>query len=265
MSLIEFSPTQLEIQKFLTEKLKGMREKNPTYSLRAFARKLGIHAPALSEVLNGRRIVTKKMLLKIASRLPQDAPFIDGLMAKLPSKKKLKKSDVQFVPLEVDRYRLIADWYHFAILSLAELPHFDSSPEWISSSLGILPQEASAALERLLRMGVLEVNALGKIVAKGVNYATTDGVPDTAVKQSHLKMLELAKKSLQEDPLDSRDFTSIIMAIDPAKIPEARSMIRAFRNQLFTFLESGAQKEVYSLSLQLFPLSRIKNEQGDRL
>jgi hypothetical protein len=51
------------------------------------------------------------------------------------------------------------------------------------------------------------------------------------------------------------------MAVDPALLPEAKDMIKKFRRRLSRFLESGKKKEVYTIAIQLFPVSRQQNEE----
>ncbi len=251
---------QIAIQNFLLEKIDAIRAKNPAFSLRAFARKLGIHSPALSEILGGRRKISKKLLARFAKGFPEDSAKIAELAQLFPSITRASASRTSgkrppSLRIDADRFHAIADWYHFGILSLAETPHFKSDPKWIAATLQIGEKEAKEALKRLLRMGLLETSADGHAKTKGISYTTTDGVANLSVRRGHAQNIELARKSLDEDPVDVRDFTAITMAIDPAKLPTARKMIRAFRDDLCAFLEGGDKLEVYKLCLQLFPLS----------
>ena len=53
--------------------------------------------------------------------------------------------------------------------------------------------------------------------------------------------------------------SSMTLAIDPKLVPIAIKEIRKFRRKLTKFLESAAPaKEVYELSVQLFPISKGK-------
>ena len=54
---------------FIREAYAARRVKNATYSLRAFARDLGVSHPLLSQVLNGRRPLTLKQAHKISALL----------------------------------------------------------------------------------------------------------------------------------------------------------------------------------------------------
>ena len=61
-------------------------------------------------------------------------------------------------------------------------------------------------------------------------------------------------------PVESRDITSMTMAIDKNKIPEAKRKIKQFRRNLCQFLESGEKNEVYNLNVQLIPLTDNNGE-----
>ncbi|MGZ3699878.1 MAG: helix-turn-helix domain-containing protein, partial [Bdellovibrionota bacterium] len=53
----------------LNEAFAERKAKNPSYSLRAFARYLAISAAALSQVLSRKRDLSKRNALKVAERL----------------------------------------------------------------------------------------------------------------------------------------------------------------------------------------------------
>ncbi len=46
------------------------------------------------------------------------------------------------------------------------------------------------------------------------------------------------------------------MAVDSEKIPEAKILIKEFRQKMSALLESGKKDEVYQLAVQLYPLSK---------
>ena len=74
------------------------------------------------------------------------------------------------------------------------------------------------------------------------------------------QILDKALKSIDECPPELKDITSISMAIDIDKLPEARKMIHNFRKQMCQFLEKEKQEEVYNLSVQLFPISKVRSK-----
>ncbi|MBI3017966.1 MAG: DUF4423 domain-containing protein, partial [Deltaproteobacteria bacterium] len=147
------------------------------------------------------------------------------------------------------------DWYHFALLSLAETAGYKDDPAWLAHRLGVSVKKIKMALERLQRLNMIKRDRQGVLRVTGEEFSTTDGVSSVSIRKSHSQNLELAQKSLEHDDVVVRDFTAMTMAIDPEKLGEARKMIREFRDKLCTYLESGKKKEVYKLCVHIFPLS----------
>ena len=73
-----------------------------------------------------------------------------------------------------------------------------------------------------------------------------------------LQLLNKALQALEQQPLATRDYSTMTMAIDPTKLPEAKERLTRFRRDLCEFLEDGDQREVYCLALQLFAMSDVK-------
>lgn len=235
----------------LEEAFKARREKNPSYSLRAFSRSIGISVTTLSKVLRYQRTLSPKNIRKLASFL-ELSPF--ETEALFPNKfKPAKNATSQERLLAEDEFKVISDWFYFAILNLAQTTKCRADAPWVAKRLGISSLEAHSAILRLERMGFLERKA-GRLHRTVNPMRTTSGVPNTAIKKLHRQQLELARQAIYRVPLDKQDITSVTIAIDPAKIGVAKKKIEDFRNYLADLLEEGEKKEVYLLSVQLFPL-----------
>jgi hypothetical protein len=57
--------------------------------------------------------------------------------------------------------------------------------------------------------------------------------------------------------MEFRDFSSMMMAIDPDKISEAKTIIREFRLKMDSLMEQGHKREIYQLAIQFYPLSHF--------
>lgn len=252
---------QLRIQKILTEHYLEARKKNPAYSLRSFAKRLSISSSTLSEVFNGKRQVSKKLAEKLllALNVPQQE-MIETLSLFQPRRHVLSKLMMKaphWKLLQSDEYKLLSDWHHFAILSLLETQGSHDNPAWIAKRLSIDEQVANKALQLLTKLELLQINKnTGRLTPTGAQYSTTDQIVSLALRKTHAQNLALAKDSLEKDSIDERDFSAVTMAIDPEKLPQAKRMIREFRDRLCSYLETGSKKEVYKLCTQLIPLSR---------
>lgn len=245
---------QNEIIERLSNEYTKARAKNPSYSLRAFSSRLGIQVSALSEILNGKRVISKKMGLRILLGLGLSPIESENILS---DSNKDEESN-----LSLDYFKAVSDWYYFAILSLAEISDFKADPEWISKRLNISKREAKSALDRLIKLEML-IEEDGVFKASGIQYKTPTDIANISLKNHTIQTLELATNSVVNDPVEKRDFSTVTMAIDPSNIDEAKRMIKSFRKRLSKKLESGNKKEVYKLAIQLFPLSRGYEEKSD--
>lgn len=260
-------------QEYLSEELARRCQKNSRYSTRAFAKSLGIDVASLSRILSGKQIPSfkiceavftklemspanqKKFLVSVAAR--QRAT---GLKRIAPAFKNIEGRSDDRMELNTDLWRTIADWYHGAILELTFLEDFESNPKWISQQLGISEIEARLAIKRLLRLKLLDERS-GKLVKTHTQVSSANKNITTPAHKRHQKqVLRKAIESLDSDPIEIRNMTSIIMAIDPEKISTAKKLIQNFSRDLCANLESGKRKQVYQLGVCLYPVSKIKGE-----
>lgn len=247
----------------LAEELTRRQEKNPGYSMRAFAKQLGVSVSTLSEVLNGKRAFSKGSTFRVADRLftctEKRQSFLlsalglqfspEGLNIDLPHPGK------GFDEIDVDQFKVISDWYHLAILSLAKTEKNSSDPSWIASRLGITKRDALAAFSRLIRLGLIAVDQDGFVRCSKPLFVKSK-VPSTAIRKYHRENIEKALETLETTPVELRDYSSITMATCPEKIEQARELIRIFREQLSDLMESGDKNTVYTLAVQLFPVCK---------
>lgn len=255
---------QLAIQKLLRTHLLLAQSKNTKYSLRSYSRKVGIHAGALSSIMNGKRNVSRGMAEKITRKLLVDPQERAELLNLFPEKRKYRNTSEmeqdqssRYLEIEASSFKLIAEWEHFAVLSLVKTSNFKNNYKWIGDRLGITRFRAMEVVDRLISLGFLVLTEDGVLKRVHAQIRSSDETVNLSVRKSHEENLELARESLQRDAISERDFTSLTMAIDPEKMGKAKEMIRKFQDDLSDVLETGKKKEVYRFSIQLFPLSRL--------
>jgi uncharacterized protein (TIGR02147 family) len=262
---------QLLFQSKLREQLHLFQQKNPSYSLRAFAKKLNLSPSALSEILNGKRKVSLKMAVAIYERLGAN-PIDMNELTKSFTKNIKRDSELEaleadeseklnFLELSADQFNIIEKWHHFAILSLIETKDFKPNVEWMAKRINITATEVKLALERLERLGLVKCNERKtKISLTGGPLITSDDISNQAVKRSHYEDLKFAEGVLDNVNVVDRDFTAVTIAVDSKKLPKAKKMIREFQDRLSQFLESGDKDEVYKMTFYLYPLTKIEKK-----
>ncbi len=260
---------QIEIQNLIRSNLDQIKIKNPGFSLRAYAKKLELSPSALSEILNGKRKISGKMAAKIIDRMNLSPDVSSPVLSLFENKMKdldFEDSDtknespappavIDFLQLSSDQFNLIAEWQHFALLSLMETKTFKSDVAWIARKLGITIQQAHSSIERLIRLGfVFKKNR--KLVTNKRALISSDNIPNQAVRKSHYNDLILAEKALDQTPVDERDFTAITVAANKKNLPKARKLIREFQDKLTLCLEQGEKDEVMKFTFYLYPLTQ---------
>lgn len=229
---------RLWLQQCFTERCK----RNPRYSLRAFARNLEVDPSTLSQVLSGKRALSKVAMETWASKLSARAQDLQFLSS--------------YVPMQVDTFAAISDWYHYALLELTCVSGFEDDPKWIAKRLSITVEEAKAARDRLLRLGLLLPEA-GSVV-KSARHMTNAGLVNTSAAHRELQRQVVGKAlhAIDDCAREEKDITSMTMAIDITQIDKARELIRKFRHDMCELLEEGDPSRVYNLAIQLYPVSQ---------
>ena len=259
-----------EFRRYLQNELELCKLKNPAFSMRAFANKIGLAASTTSQVLSGKRNISLSMAKKITERLglsPQDErrllmPFVQGKPFTKQSARDLLKHN--YHRLNQAQFEVIAKWYYFAILSLMELPEYTQLPDlqklpgWMAAKLNIPSTTVTHVLKNLLLLGLIEgdIEKNQRPLFTGRPLHSPDEVAVEAVKKAHMDSFDLARRSLLEDSLDVRDFNSLTLAINPEQIIEAKKIIRKFLDEIDGLLAQGEKKEVYHLAVQMFPLTK---------
>jgi len=242
--------------KTLRSDFETRQARRPDFSLRAYARYLGVEAASLSGVLKGTRRLSKTSVTKVAERLnlsPNEREtFIKSNgSAVAPTVAPVKRFKLD----EETHFRLISEWEHYAILSLMETPDFQSKTSWISQRLGITVLRAQICLENLLEARLIVADGAGFKTTKQ-QLATTEDVPSAALKKAREQDLELAMAAIDDVAVELRDLSSCTMTADPADLPEMKKMIREFRQRFMSEAEKKPGQEVYKLSIQLIPLTK---------
>jgi predicted enzyme related to lactoylglutathione lyase/transcriptional regulator with XRE-family HTH domain len=142
---------------YLQAELASRCARNPRYSLRAFARHLGIDGSTLSQILRGRRVLSPAMIRRLSTKLGLADAQLETFLAAEPDRQ--KQAARQLAAL--DAVRVLSEPHHLALLELVRLPDFRPDVRWISRVLGIPADTVNVAVARLLRLGLLRMTGTG--------------------------------------------------------------------------------------------------------
>lgn len=245
-------------RELIIEEFHKRRARNPNFSMRAFAQWLGISPAQLSQMMTGKRTITLKTMQKITNRLglsPIEKKRVVNSLLK--DKKFIETSEnKQTLHLEEDQFRMISDWYHFAILSLTKLKDAQADPRWVARRLGISVEEANQAMLRLERMGILQLKPIFKQIGEPIEVASK--IPSEAIRKYHKQNLSLAIEKVDTVPLELRELQSISLTLNPQNVTDFKEHIDEFLAQSSELSEKINGTEVYHLNVQLIPMTVIK-------
>lgn len=243
-------------QRILREELARRQHRNPSYSLRALARDLNLPRTTISDVIQGKRRLSKASIERIQKKLVLEASEIERLTKESQSEWFEIKNENSRRTLEDDEFRIISSWYFFAILNLARLPANQARSSWIAARLGLPAATCREALKVLTKLELLRIED-GRMIRTAAPLQTRAEVPSRYVRDQQRQFLEIAAESLDNVPIGEREVSATTMAIVSSRVPKAKKMILKFRRKLADFLtEGGSPDSVYTLGTQLVPTRR---------
>ncbi|MGE3609700.1 MAG: TIGR02147 family protein [Bacteriovoracaceae bacterium] len=247
---------QSKLQKVLITYLDEAKKRNSSFGLRALARRVDLSPGALSEIMSGKRRVSPDVTKKILDRLLVNPVEVQSIFES-------HEEEVSPIQLSLDQYQVLAEWQYLAILNLIETKNFKNDPKYIARRLGLGLDVVKTALERLFRLEMIE-ESRGKLKRTQVRYKTSEDLQNLAIRKFHTNALHKAEEALLNVPVDEREFTAMILPADPKKLKQVKEKIRRFREKLLKEFE-GDETEVFQVSIQVFPLTKKNEFEGDEI
>jgi uncharacterized protein (TIGR02147 family) len=228
---------------------------NPSFSLRAFAKRLEVSPAQLSQILSSKRNLTLKQAKKIAAQLGISAGEFSALVGTTTP---ITRPDTR--ELTEDVFLLISEWYSLAILALSEIPGAKSDHHWIAEHLGVDPFLCQEAVTRLLRLELIQIKD-GLMVRNCKDITTPANIPSSVRRRYHNQVLELAQAKLEELSLEEREFTSLIVPADASLLSPIKEILREARDKINALTSQnlgkgiGEGSRVFIVNTQVFPVT----------
>lgn len=245
---------QFDYRRELKLLLSERRRRNESYSIRAFARDLDVSPTALHGVLTGARHFSKKSLESLALKLSWSQRQLETALENI----NLLEDTTESLLAE-DRFSMIADWIHLAILNLVKIPGIKVAS--LSDRLGLSSEICEQALERLIRLEFLEIKE-GFLIRKEPSFGTSRDVPSLAIRNFHFKNLQKAQDVLEDVPVEQRDFLTVAVPTNLKQVQKLKKLIQEFRKEAMQVLDTPEPQEVYFLNVQLYPVTQLISEES---
>jgi len=212
--------------------------------------------------MHGKRPLGENLIRRLANELGLSPLECEHFISKQDPINSISPSE-KYLQLTMDNFRLKSDWYHYAILELMELKNFKSDCKWVARRLGMPVAEVQEALERLVRLGLVEIDNQGlwKDSSGGQTTTVTGNFTNSALKKLQKEFLQKAVEAIDNIEINYRDQSSVTFSANKKKITEAKEVVKDFRRKLATLMTSVDEKdEVYNLTISLFPLTQLEGE-----
>jgi uncharacterized protein (TIGR02147 family) len=250
----------------MRKKLLEFQAKNKSFSVRALAKRIGMQPGATNEILKGERRVSRKIAEKIAEKLQLDPTERMDLLKDFPEKMKRNSKfypdrngkELEAMKLTSEQFSHVAEWIHFAILSLMNTSCFKSDLTWIADRFGVTTIDVDTAIERMIKIGLIFRENNGELTRTSSRTNTTDDVLNLSLQKAHMSDMEMAKEKIQNVPVDQRDFSFLIFNANPKYLPRAKEILRKAQDDLEEIMDQDEAHEVYKVCTYLYPLSVSK-------
>jgi DNA-binding transcriptional MerR regulator len=222
---------------------------NERYSIRSYAKYLGIDHSLLSKVLKNQQDLSTNQMIKIAPKLGLSLTDIKSI---IKDKKLTTQSNISD-----DALMVISDWFYFAILEVLKLPDVEKTCLGISRALNLREMQVYQALDLLQRLGFITFDENDHIVAVKDNNFSYDftGTNDFR-KNSQKQLLFKAIEAVDEVDFSQRVNSTLTIAIDSSELPLYKQKIKNFIDELNQMSEKTPYpKDVYQLCIALFPFT----------
>lgn len=260
-----------DFTEILRGELKSRTQRNPKYSLRAFARDLGISPARLSRILSARAVSSRAMTLKIGSKLGFKDEKLDWFIALVESRYGKNPTEKAAAQALVDRYSegiltkkltvknpFYWSWYHFTIRRMTQLKDFRVNFDWIAKALGMRKAHVKKAVDELLMEGALMM-VNGKLEIHENYSVQIEGDKALFCRRMEKSLYPRKLKSILGTNRERSHHARHFFALNHAQMEEIKRLIRSFENQVddLTY-KTQEPDDVYLLSIDFCALTQTK-------
>jgi transcriptional regulator with XRE-family HTH domain len=238
----------------LQAELAARCERNPRYSLRAFANYLEMDHATLSQLLRGKRKITAPTVRRLGERIGLIPSQIENYVA---WGERPEPGSVEVRALAQDTLQVFGQWHAFAILELMRLRDFRPDVRWIARMLGIGSEEVQVALQHLLRLGFLRMESATcwRDLTEGAIHREEDFTL-LALERLAARSRELQLASARNAPQGSRAHGAVTLALGERDVPRLIALVEGFLAEVraCSSAEGGAD-HLYHVDVHCLPLS----------
>jgi uncharacterized protein (TIGR02147 family) len=265
----------LDYRAFLADYCEWRRLADPAFSQRVFAKEADLPASSsslLPAVLKGRRNLSQNLRVKFSKALKlaeRDANYFDVLV-QFNQAKGMSEKNFFFTQLSKFRtsrahvlnetqFEFFSKWYYSAIRSFFSMETGERNPVAIAARLfpEVTPAQVEDAIRLLLSLELIKKTANGYAVTEK-HISTPKDVQARAAREHMLELTRMSMEILDKTPAPLRQYNALMFTVSPQGFDTVKERIRSFLEELREILDRDQDEDrIYSLTLQLFPNSRL--------
>jgi uncharacterized protein (TIGR02147 family) len=244
------------------------KKRSPRYSVNAFARMLRISAPALWNVIQGKKEISNKRLLGFAPLLPvsirarkhyrllvKSAQCTDDTDAKTLAMRieQNRKRERSFVVAQ-EKVRDLIAWDAFLVVESFNLSKGPLTKSELAKFTQLSSDDLDSTLGTLERLGVVksERGSYRRIVGRVLGNAPSDQPDFKAIHQHGLRKAAYAVDAV---PTTARYSATEMLCFTPELLSEAKQIINQAMDRIHHSAASTEKnRELYAMTFHLFPV-----------
>lgn len=262
---------------YINREFDHRKTRNAKYSLRAFARDLGVSNQKLSQILTGKLGISTASAEQIAARLKLSKFETDLFIALAESAHGRSESGRVKAAARVDKLaerlkfrdrssdveREGFSWLEYPIYMCYSLPEAQANHQWASRRLGIPEAVVKTIVDDFFSRDLLREEN-GSWIQPNPFVSVNAKSSGEAIRKLYKKMLDLASKSVSDTPITERKLSVSYMTLHPENLEVAKDAIDQFCYGLIDrFGKSDlAGARVYAFNTQLFPIDVKTGDNG---
>ncbi len=162
------------------------------------------------------------------------------------------------LPARKPKNHLLTDWLNMYVKESINHKDFKEDPEVIAELLGNIapPSRIQKSLNFLIREGFVKRNEHGKLVLDEEVSTTTKKVPDKKIRNYHRRVFDIAKTTLENQPLEDRTTTTFLFAATEEQAEKYHALVDEFMDQvqeLYHEAPDGDEK-LYQMVMHFSPV-----------
>ncbi len=252
---------------------------SPFFSYRYISSKVDMNSSFVIKVLQGKLHIAYEKIDSFSKLMTLDEKqslYFERLVyfnkAKTEKERRihfarlLELKEVSSVRFGEHQYEFFQKWYYTAVWSVLHYFEFNGEncrelAEQLVPSISV--REVRQAVALLKTLGLIKKDADGKYQPCALNLTTGREWQSLAIRQYQKDLIKLGGEALDRFKKDERNISTLTLTVSDMDLNKIDDMISEFRKSLVKFVNTSKDTgRVFQLNVQLFPLSKPRNEKS---